>query len=155
MYTTLTYSDKLQIPQSNFLRTITIPNSVTIIDKKVFSESYHLVKVNFEQTSKLTEIRFEAFRYCLSLTTIKIPESVIKIGNGAFTDCNNLTTINIPNSVTHIYGGAFMDCTKLANVTFDQDSNLQLISDAVFMNCELNTISIPKSVKTIGRENDK
>ena len=51
-----------------------------------------------------------AFKWCKSLTSINIPNSVTTIGNLAFGECKFLTNINIPNSVTTIGEGAFADC---------------------------------------------
>ena len=49
----------------------------------------------------------KAFRLCISLTNIEIPDSVINIGSWAFENCSSLRNINIPNSVTTIGGNAF------------------------------------------------
>ena len=52
----------------------------------------------------------KAFRLCISLTNIEIPDSVINIGSWAFENCSSLRNINIPNSVTTIGGNAFFNC---------------------------------------------
>jgi uncharacterized repeat protein (TIGR02543 family) len=41
-----------------------------------------------------------AFAYCISLTSITLPNSVTSIGSYAFDDCSRLTSITIPSSVT-------------------------------------------------------
>lgn len=48
-----------------------------------------------------------AFGYCVQLTSIVIPDSVIAIGEYAFAYCISLTNITMPNSVTSIGEYAF------------------------------------------------
>ena len=55
----------------------------------------------------VTSIGNCAFRYCTSLKSITIPNSVIEIGSSAFSGCSSLTSITIPNSVTSIGNFAF------------------------------------------------
>ena len=43
-----------------------------------------------------TSIGTSAFRKCIYLTSITLPNSVIKIEEHAFFGCHSLTTINIP-----------------------------------------------------------
>ena len=69
------------------------------------------------QTYKVTEIGSSAFFYCLSLTAITIPNSVIKIGSSAFGECSSLTSVSIGNSVTEIGSSAFRYCTSITSVT--------------------------------------
>ena len=47
----------------------------------------------------MTEIGTSALRYCESLTSITIPNSVTKIGGAAFSDCKNITSIDIGDNV--------------------------------------------------------
>mmetsp|Transcript_9380 Transcript_9380/g.11859 ORF Transcript_9380/g.11859 Transcript_9380/m.11859 type:complete len:465 (+) Transcript_9380:280-1674(+) len=69
------------------LRSIIIPNNVTIIPEYTFDE-------------------------CSSLISIFIPNSLKAIGSEAFNDCNNLQNIAIPQNC-NIADDAFDDCTKL------------------------------------------
>ncbi|MBE5739683.1 MAG: leucine-rich repeat domain-containing protein [Clostridiales bacterium] len=55
----------------------------------------------------------EAFKDCVSITSVSIGENVISIGERAFEGCSGLEEIAIPNSVTKIGSGAFCDCTSL------------------------------------------
>ncbi|MGN0551577.1 MAG: leucine-rich repeat protein, partial [Acutalibacteraceae bacterium] len=70
------------------LKSITIPDSVTIIDR-------------------------EAFYSCTSLASITIPDSVTEIGVSAFDGCTSLESVIIPDSVTSIGDYAFYGCTSL------------------------------------------
>ena len=89
-----------------------------------------------------------AFKFCISLTNINIPNSVRTIGEDAFGECKSLTNINIPNSVTTIGEGAFYICESLTNINIP--NSVTTIGDGVFCCCEyLTSITIPSSVVTI------
>ena len=57
-----------------------------------------------------------AFSGCISLASIKIPNSVTSIGGYAFSGCSGLTNIEIPNSVISIGDKAFYDCSGLVSI---------------------------------------
>lgn len=63
----------------------------------------------------MTEIGNSTFSYCISLTSITIPNSVSKIDDYAFRGCNSLTSISIPNSVSKIGVNVVMDCDALTS----------------------------------------
>ena len=89
-----------------------------------------------------------AFKFCISLTNINIPNSVRTIGEDAFGECKSLTNINIPNSVTTIGEGAFYICESLTNINIP--NSVTTIGDGVFCCCDyLTSITIPSSVVTI------
>ena len=156
------------------LTSISIPNSVTSIGSSAFygctglpiennlryADTY-LVEVVDKTASSYTIkegtrwIGDNAFSNCTSLTSIKIPNSVISIENGAFNSCYNLTSVTIGNSVTSIGGsnvlgsGAFSYCTSLTSIEIP--NSVTNIGHDTFRDCTgLTSISIPNSVTSIG-----
>ena len=96
------------------LKSVTIPDSVTVIGDNAFSDCYGLTSVIIPDS--VTYIADYAFVYCEGLTSIIIPNSVTSIGNGAFRYCNSLTSVTIGRGVTSIGNYAFESCYKLVEV---------------------------------------
>ena len=120
-------------------------------DAKIVSNTYDTDKgcwvIKFD--GKVTEIGFDAFFDCDSLTSVTIPDSVTTIGDGAFYECNSLTSVTIPNSVTSIGNVAFHICTSLTSITIPD--SVTTIGDGAFFYCtSLTSITIPDSVTSIG-----
>ena len=91
----------------------------------------------------------KAFRLCISLTNIEIPDSVINIGSWAFENCSSLRNINIPNSVTTIGGNAFINCNSLVCINIPK--SVTSIENNTFEGCKsLTSINIPNCVTSIG-----
>ena len=131
------------------LTSVTIPNSVVII------EHY-------------------AFYQCTGLTSIDIPNSVTSIGNYAFYQCSNLSSITIPNSLTSIGLVAFDGTTWYNNqpngfvylglvaykykgdLSWNESISIQAgtlgIAGGAFTNQSMKSVTIPNSVKTIGHQ---
>ena len=92
------------------LKSINIPNSVTLISACAFEQCISLTSIiipNF-----ITSIGDYAFRNCSGLISVTIPDSITSIGVGAFRNCTSVTSITIPNSVISIGGGSFYGCNK-------------------------------------------
>lgn len=66
---------------SSKLKSILLPNSIVTINNYCFSKCYSLTEINIPNS--VTAIGDVAFQYC-GLTSLVIPESIKKIGNGAF-----------------------------------------------------------------------
>ncbi|MDE5855092.1 MAG: leucine-rich repeat domain-containing protein, partial [Ruminococcus sp.] len=58
-------------------------------------------------------INYGVFENCENLTSITLPDSVMKIGSHAFYWCKSLISIIIPDSVTEIGNYAFERCKHL------------------------------------------
>jgi hypothetical protein len=114
--------------------TITIPQIVRVI----------------QTTYNVVGIGAQAFKNCISLTSITLPSSLTFINDYAFEFCNVLASITLPPSVTTIGKGAFKDCSVLTAFTIP--SLVTSISDETFKNCSgiLNTITISNAVTSIG-----
>lgn len=114
---------------------------------QILSETYKNGKgvIKFSGTVKVIEVlAFEE-----NLRSVRIPESVTKIGNNAFSNCLNLKEITIPNSVTSIGDGAFQGCLALTKVKMSE--NITSIGSSAFSSCkDLKELNIPRGVKYIG-----
>ena len=87
------------------IASISIPDSITKIEKASFDFCSKLEKVDMSQKSKLTFIGEHAFNYT-SLKSIYIPSSVKEIGLHAFYNYENMQIIDIadnPNFFMIIY----------------------------------------------------
>ena len=94
-------------------------------------------------------IDYSAFRNCNSLTSAKIGESVISIGDAAFRDCSKLTEILIPDKTTTIGENAFENCASIKKIYLGE--HLDDIGDSAFKGClGLTEVTIPESVTYIG-----
>ena len=79
---------------------VEIPNNVTIIGEKAFTECKTLVSVTIPNSVK--SIENNAFSFCTLLKEITLPNSVTSIGDWAFFYCTGLVKIVIPSSVESI-----------------------------------------------------
>jgi hypothetical protein len=117
----------VEIEESQFSGTITIPSRIKSIAQYCFSNCKSLCEIKFEAGSKLQRIEAGAF-YLTALKTIQIPSSVLSID-----------------------GNCFGYCKSLYEVTFEAGSKLEEIGNMAFSNTGLKTIQIPSSVLYIGK----
>ena len=93
-------------------------------------------------------IEDEAF-YRSSIKGIKLPSTLVKIGNNAFELCDKLEEIIIPDTVNDIGYGAFKSCSSLVSIILP--NQLLEIKQELFAECvNLKSIVIPNDVTIIG-----
>ena len=92
-----------------------------------------------------------AFENTMQLVSVTFnPESQLKtIGENAFKDAKALTTIEIPSGVEKIHFATFASASSLTSIIFQPNSRLKIIDMYAFSNTDLRTIDIPKSVEDI------
>lgn len=152
------------------LKSVTLPECVTIIEGSAFSYCTNLTSI--KGLTNVKKIESFAFSTCHSLTSLVLGDSLESVGNNAFEDCVALTAINLANTVSVIGNSAFSDCTKLTSIvipegitnvgayTFDGccslasvklPNSLTQIGNYAFRGCEkLGTVTIPNNVTSIG-----
>ena len=129
------------------LTSITIPSSVTSLDRLCFSGCSSLTSINIP--SSVTSLGRSCFSGCSSLTSITIPSSVTSLGEYCFDSCSGLTSVSIPSSVTSLGECCFYGCSRLSSVTIP--SSVTSLGRSCFSACTgLTSITIPSSVTSLG-----
>ncbi len=82
----------------------------------------------------VTGIGNSAFKDCIRLTCVTIPDSVITIENSAFSGCSSLTSVTIPESVTSIGNYAFSGGSSLTAITVTEQNPKYCSLDGVLFN---------------------
>ena len=132
---------------NNSVVSITIPEGVTTIEAGAFMNCPKLTAVHLPST--VTGIGSEAFMYCEKLESTNIPAGVTVIEASTFSSCRSLAGITIPNTVTTIKANAFQDCVSLTGVTIP--GSVTTIDICAFLRCSgLTDITIPDSVTSLG-----
>ncbi|MCD7906389.1 MAG: leucine-rich repeat domain-containing protein, partial [Clostridium sp.] len=90
-----------------------------------------------------------AFYTCTNLETVTVPDSVTDVGDWAFGQCPNLGSVELSDSVGWIGGYAFYR-SGLTEFTIPNNSNLTEICDGTFEGTNLESISIPRRITSIG-----
>lgn len=97
-------------------KTVTIPESVTVIDMRAFKNCTGLESVVLHDG--ISYIGADAFENCVALTEITLPKSLEWIQTGLFANCINLQKVIIGNEVERIVYGAFYDCSALRELHY-------------------------------------
>ena len=93
----------------------------------------------------VTQIKDQGFRDCVSLTSVKIPETVNYVGTCGFYHCESLDSLVFPNDdLTFSFWYVMQGCKNLRYVRLPE--NLKRLSYFMFAECEnLESIRIPES----------
>lgn len=133
--------------------TYTIPENVTMIGVRAFSDCRSLTSVTIHDS--VTNIGDGAFSGCRRLTSVIIPDSVTRIGDKVFQNCIRLTSVTIGDRVTIIGDYAFNGCSSLKEFKgkFAVDGGRCLIVygvlNAFAIGCGVTQYTIPNNVTTI------
>lgn len=94
-------------------------------------------RTNYTIPETVMSISSSAFRCCISLKSIIIPDSVMSVGDYAFYGCN-LEKVRISDSVTTIGEGMFMNCRRLSIVMIPD--SITSIEESAFWYCDLSDV---------------
>ena len=95
-------------------------SALTQIQAHGFEGMAKLTSVDFGD-AQLIEIDNFAFRFCESLSTLKLPSTLINIGRFAFYNCKNLSQLNLPYGLEHIGKFAFLGASN-CSIYFEAES---------------------------------
>ena len=161
--TTLTTSNiaMAEVPTSG---DVVIPEIYYDTDSDVFyritslgNGLFYLLSESHESMTSVTvpdtvvKIGDACFKSCSALQSVSLPESLSIIVSRAFMDCTSLRSIEIPENVTKMYDATFAGCTSLESVKLP--SSQEKLGCSVFYNCQsLKTITIPSDTWYIGED---
>lgn len=128
------------------IESIELPASITVIEEATFENCYKLNSVTFK--GDVTNIGDYAFNRCTKLSSVDIPDTVTSIGAGAF-QLTDIQEVKLPDSLVYIGEYAFNNCANLQEVIIP--NNKLEIKNRAFYNCpNLLDITIPENVIEIG-----
>lgn len=97
----------------------------------------------------VSSIGARAFKDCLRITAITVPDNITNLDIAAFSKCPNLTSVTMGSGLTSIPDYAFSSAESLTNLTIG--NNVEIIGNSAFYNCtSIENIIIPDSVTLIG-----
>lgn len=138
------------IPSSAFsdrwgLEKIILPKKLEAIGNHAFSGT-GLKEIELPES--LTTLDYNAFSYCASLSSVKIPGKVERISPYSFYKCSNLQKVELAEGIKFIDNQAFYYCDHLQSINFP--STLTSIGYEAFRETDLSVVNIPGSVENIG-----
>jgi hypothetical protein len=151
------------------LRSLSLP-VLNTADEKFYNDSFGLILslipgkyINLDLSNcKGTEIinsypgasinrgTYPSYGNAGNIISVKLPNSVTKLGSLAFYRFSSLTSIVLPNSLSRIEMQAFQYCSSLQSLTLPE--TLEFIGGDAFVGTGLINIDIPASVTTIGTD---
>ena len=136
---------------------VAVPEGITSLGKNCFRECTNLESVTLPRG--IIAIPDIAFRNCEKLHTFIMRGDIRSIGEAAFENCKALKTFQvgintepqvIPGTLETIGARAFNDC-KLLRLHVQIPEGMTEIGESTFKNTKLQTVTIPASVKIIGK----
>ena len=128
---------------------VVLGTEIKDVGSNAFSNCENLESVVFGKN--IVNIKSYAFEGCCNLTNISFNENCFleKIETCAFKDCIALVNVDLPNYLEIIEGAAFNNCYNLASISFGE--RLQEIRINAFYNCiNLVNLTLPSTIKVIG-----
>lgn len=123
-----------------------VPSGIRSIGNEAFYKHKELQQIKLPET--LVYIGDAAFAES-GLTSIKIPNSVVSLGSSTFSSCEALVTVDLPSNLAQIERNTFSECHSLKEILFPKALNV--IGEGAFYNCtSLTELKLPENLFVIG-----
>ena len=132
--TNITYIGKSAFKNCKYLQSLSIEYTDTlVIDEEAFTKCQSLKEIIFvSRGASYLMLHEGAFENCSSLSTLKLPNNTLYIGNSCFSSCNNLQEARLPDTVEYLGDYAFSNCPNLSSFNIPQ--NIKNIGNTIFQN---------------------
>lgn len=129
-------------------RTYAFPNTTTVVAYEAFNDMLRLSAVRLNNGLETLEAN------CFCNTRIRelvLPASVKQVQSFAFSGCKSLRYANLSaaRGLTRLEKLAFCSCERLRSVLLND--GLESIEEECFCNSGLSQVTVPRSVKLIGK----
>ena len=135
------------------LESIYFNSAQETIGSSAFAGCTKLNVVDLENATNLKTIGTDAFKGCSILQSIDFSNTKItSIPSQAFRECVALENVTLPQTITSIDASSFYNCSALTTFTTSANFNIETIGDYAFYNCsKLSNIPTSSKLKTIGQ----
>ncbi len=118
-----------------------------VVPKYCFQNCNSLKEVVFLNDDKITQINAAAFKGCIELESVVIPDGIKIIGENAFMNCEKLAEVSFPETDFSVYKNAFAGTEFLSEYKGDY----LIVGDGVLINCKSSgeKIILPQNVKRL------
>ena len=128
------------------LNSVSVKQGVTTIGATAFRNCINITEVNLPDS--IEQIGTDAFSQCKALQNIYLSEDVKVIGSSAFSNCSSLTEVRLPSKLKKVNSSTFSGCSNLMQVFLGD--NIQAIETCAFSSCSsLKKIQLPDSLSEI------
>lgn len=132
-----------------YLTKVTVPSTLTYMGYEVFEGCRSLGEVEWNAEDCKFGQTYGAPFSATALYTITFGEKVRKIPDGLCSGCRYITEVKMPASVVEVGESAFSDCSGLEAVGFSE--NMTSIEARAFLDCaKLSELILPNSLREIG-----
>ena len=91
----------------------------------------------------------EAFAGCTQLTSVVLPDKLVKISDGAFYGCAKLAGIELPASLETVGMAAFGGCREFTSIVIPD--SVKALGSSLFLGCnKLKSVTVGASVEALG-----
>ena len=121
--------------KENDMQTVILPDTIEVIGDSAFYACVNLMKVEgINDCVSLINIEDNAFAYCDSLISMKLPDSIQSIGDYAFYVCEMWRDATIPLNTEQIGVCAYAGCFAIKEIYIPKF--VKTIGEMAFLGCE-------------------